>query len=83
MYWIWFNYHTYIYIQSSKKARKWFKGNLIRITEWHTQSPDLNPIENLWADVKKRNNKKRWADVRDSQNNIPKNSAKTWSTPCL
>lgn len=62
--------HTYI--QSHKNARKLLKGNLIRIIEWPAQSPDLNPIKNLWADVKKKNNKERWADVSDSQNNIPK-----------
>lgn len=73
----------HIYIQSHKNARKLLKGNLIRLTEWPAQSPDLNPIENLWADVKKKNNKERWADVRNSQNNIPKNCAQTWSTPCL
>ena len=27
------------------------KENDIRVLEWHTQSPGLNPIESLWKDL--------------------------------
>lgn len=46
--------------------------------EWPAQSPDLNPIENLWTDVKKavweakpRSNSELWAVVEKSWKSIP------------
>ena len=63
---------------TSKKAKKWFAGNIIDIMEWPPQSPDLNLLENLCTDVKKAvhtcnttSNEALWMLVKESWEQIP------------
>ena len=39
---------------ASKVVAKWLKDNKVKVLEWSFQSPALNPIDNLWVDLKKR-----------------------------
>ena len=37
----------------SKSTKKWLTERNIGILPWPANSPDLNPIENAWKDIKK------------------------------
>ncbi|KAK3538494.1 hypothetical protein QTP86_006194 [Hemibagrus guttatus] len=51
----------------SKSTSEWLKKNKMKTLEWPSQSPDLNPIEMLWHDLKKVVHARKPSNVAELQ----------------
>lgn len=69
---------------TARTVKKWFADNNVDVMQWPAQSPDLNPIENLWQIVKKsvkpsksKNKEELWARIQKAWYAIPVNTCRT------
>ena len=67
---------------TSKVVAKWLKDNNVTVLEWPLQSPDLNPIEDLWAELKKRVRARRPTNLTQLHQLCQEDWARIHSTYC-
>ena len=66
---------------TSKVVAKWLKDNKFKVLEW-LQSPDVIPIEYLWAELKKRVRARRPTNLTQLHQLYQEEWAKIHSTYC-
>ena len=52
-------------VHKSKRVLAWLKKHKLKTMDWPPQSSDINPIENLWAIVKRRMAKKKCKNTKE------------------
>ena len=55
---------------TAKVCLKWFTDNNIRLLDWPENSPDLNSIENIWYEMKRKISCKKPGSLEDLKNLI-------------
>ncbi len=76
-------------VHTAKSTKSWLNDHGVGVLDWTANSPDLNPIENLWGIVKRKMRNKRpknadelKATVKETWASYHLSSATNWSPPC-
>ena len=69
-------------MNTSEVVAKWLKDNKVTVLVWPSQSPDLNPIEHLRAELKKRVHARRPTNLTQLHQLCQEEWAKIHTTYC-
>jgi hypothetical protein len=78
----WMYLHDNASYHRSRDTQAWFHNNGVSLVELPPHSPDLNPIENLWADLKDRVQSRRPRSVAELKEIVTAEWANTSQLIC-
>ncbi|KAG2465219.1 TC1A transposase, partial [Polypterus senegalus] len=67
---------------TAKILKEWLQDDSVNVLEWPSQSPDLNPIEHLWRDLKMAVHRRFLSNLMDLERCCKKEWAKLGKDRC-